>query len=263
MYNILSDLLSDKKGGAVFNCFGLWHIIYMCIIFVIIFFIATFLKNKNNGTKSRIITNTVNCAFALYISDFFLMPFAYGEIDLEKLPFHMCTAMCVMCFISRHLPALERHKQTFAMLGLISNVIYVIYPAGLGWHSVHHFSYRVIQTILFHGIMTAYGILVLIYESNSSTKKSLQNDLYATVFMTLWALLGNTFYNGSHGEYSHFFNWFFVVRDPFYILPESIARYVMPFIMVFVIMLADVLLRTVFIFSKSIIKHLRADISRT
>ena len=32
------------------------------------------------------------------------------------------------------------------------------------------------------------------------------------------------------GDYSHFFNWFFVVRDPFYAIPEAIAPFIMPFL---------------------------------
>jgi len=252
MYKFLSDILSDKKGGAVFSCFGVWHLIYVGIIFGVITLLAFILKSRNKKTQKRVITATAGCAFGLYVLDFFLMPFAYGEIDLEKLPFHMCTAMCVVCFLCRHVKALEKYTLTFAMLGLISNLIYVIYPAGLGWHMVHHFSYRVIQTVLFHGIMTAYGILVLIFENDTTPKKALPKDLFAIVLMTLWALLGNTLYNGTYGEYSHFFNWFFVVRDPFYILPEGISPYVMPFVMIAVIFIADILIYGVYFGTKKL-----------
>ena len=31
MYPYLHDLLSDKKGGATFSCFGVWHWIYIGI----------------------------------------------------------------------------------------------------------------------------------------------------------------------------------------------------------------------------------------
>ena len=57
----------------------------------------------------------------------------------------------------------------------------------------------------------------------------------------MWAILGNTLYNGTAGEYDHMFNWFFVVRDPFYILPAEIAPYIMPFVMVLVIYFGDIL----------------------
>ena len=56
--------------------------------------------------------------------------------------------------------------------------------------------------------------------------------------MTLWAMLGNAIYNSEERVY----NWFFVVQDPFYILPESVAPLIMPFIMIFIFFLADMLI---------------------
>lgn len=50
----------------------------------------------------------------------------------------------------------------------------------------------------------------------------------AVVGLTVWALLGNYLYNGTSDGYSHFFNWFFVVRDPFNLFPETIAPFMMP-----------------------------------
>ena len=58
--------------------------------------------NKKQSTKVKAINLVISLVFGLYILDFFLMPFAYGEIDLEKLPFHICTTMCVLSYLSRH-----------------------------------------------------------------------------------------------------------------------------------------------------------------
>lgn len=66
--------------------------------------------------------------------------------------------------------------------------------------------------------------------------------------MTVWALLGNYIYNGSAGEYSHFFNWFFVVRDPFGALPEKIA----PFVNIALFFAVEVLLTFAFRYAKRI-----------
>ncbi len=63
--------------------------------------------------------------------------------------------------------------------------------------------------------------------------------------MTAWALIGNYVYNGSSGEYSHFFNWFFVVRDPFYMLPEYIAPFIMPFLNIFIFFAVEILIHLV------------------
>ena len=230
MYAFFSELLSDKKDGTIFSCFGLWHLIYLLIAITAIAIVIVCLKNKSKDVAQRTISTLINCAFGLYIADFFLMPFAYGEIDVEKLPFHVCTAMCVMCFWSRHNTFLGRYKQQFALLGFISNLVYLIYPAGLMWYQVHPFSYRVIQTLLFHGLMTAYGLLVLLFDAVIFDRKQCCKDLAVLASMTLWAILGNTLYTGEAWGHTNNFNWFFTTRDPFYILPENIAPYIMPFL---------------------------------
>ena len=78
--------------------------------------------------------------------------------------------------------------------------------------------------------MTVFGILSLVYENELFSFKTWHRNLTATVSLTLWALLGNFLYNGESDGYAHFFNWFFVVRDPFYAIPEGIAPFVMPFL---------------------------------
>ena len=235
MYNFMTSLLADKKGVEVFNCFGLWHVVYIVLVFAGIVFALYLLKNKGDKTKERVITGTINLAFALYILDFFLMPFAYGEIDVEKLPFHICTAMCVACFLSIRTEFWGRFKTQFAVLALVSNIIYVIYPAGIGWYQIHPLSYRVVQTLLYHGVMTAYGIFTLAYEKVECSPKK---DAAVISAMVLWALLGNTLYNND----ARFYNWSFVVRDPFWILPENIAPFIMPFVIITVMLLAEVVI---------------------
>lgn len=241
MYEILHSILSDHKGGTVFTCFGVWHLLYMAAIFLGIFGTVLLLRRRSEAAKQRAICIAINIAFGLYMADFFLMPFAYGEIDLEKLPFHMCTAMCILCFISRHNRWLGKFRTQLALLGLVSNLIYVVYPAGVGWYQIHPLSYRVIQTLLFHGTMSAYGIFVLAFEADGLRWRDSLRELPIIAAMTAWALLGNTLYNGTAGAYSHFFNWFFVVRDPFYLLPAEISPYIMPFVMIAVIFAADLL----------------------
>ncbi len=229
MYGLLSTLLSDKKGDVIFECFGVFHIIYMVLILGAIAAAVIVLRKKDEKTRQRAVSLTASVAFFMYIADFFSMPFAYGEIDLEKLPFHACTAMCVMCFLCRRNSLLGKFKAQFVLLGLISNLVYVIYPAGVGWYAIHPLSYRVVQTLLFHGIMTAQGILALALGDVKLEWKTAHKHLALTVCMTAWALLGNVLYNGAQDRN---FNWFFVTQDPFYILPKSVAPYVMPFIVI-------------------------------
>lgn len=224
MNQLLRELLSDKTGGTVFRCFDLWHLGYLLAVAGLIAVLCVLLKGKDSAARTRTAAVLIRIAFGLYVADFFLMPLAYGEIDVEKLPFHVCTAMCVMCFLSRHSKALAPYGVQFAMLGFLSNLVYLIYPAGVMWHQVHPLSYRVVQTLVFHGVMTVYGFVVLLYEAELPQRRNRLRDLLLIAAMTLWAMAGNAVYNSDACLY----NWFFVVRDPFYAIPEAAAPYLMP-----------------------------------
>ena len=245
MHSILRQLLSDKPNGVLFRCFDPWHIGYIALFMGIGLFALYALKSKSESHREKNANLFLNIAFGLYILDFFLMPLAYGEIDIEKLPFHICTAMCVMCFLSRRSERLKPYAVTFAVLGFLSNLGYLIYPAGLMWHKTHPLSYRVVQTLCFHGFMSVYGLLVLVYESKPDCFRTWYRDLTIIVSMVLWALLGNHCYNGER-----FYNWFFVVRDPFYILPEATAKLMMPLFNIALFFAAQMLLYFIVYLSK-------------
>lgn len=228
MYKVLNELLKDKSGDVTFNCFGLHHIIYIVLGILLLVFLILVI-NKKQDKKETIINIVLDVALGLYILDFFLMPLAYGEIDIEKLPFHACTCMCVMSFLSRRIKWLFKFKNAFAMLGLISNMVYFFYPAGVMWYHVSPFCYRVIQTLLYHYVMMVYGILVLVYERTELSFKDILYDIIAIVAMTIWALIGNLAYNNIQDS-GRIINWFFVVKDPFGLINPNISKYIMPFI---------------------------------
>lgn len=242
MYAFMSNLLGDIKDGYIFTLFDLWHIGYVMLFAGIAVFFSLRLRNKDSVMRSRVIEAFGNLAFGLYIADFFLMPFAYGEIHIEKLPFHVCTAMCVLCFLSRRVGFLKKFKLQITMMGFISNLCFLLVPAGVMWAQVHPLCYRAVQTLTFHGVMVVYGFLVLLYERQEFSWKKLHKDLILAASMTLWALLGNTLYNNE----GHFHNWFFVVRDPFFVIPENISRWIMPFLNILLFLAADLLLYFLF-----------------
>ncbi len=226
MYNILHNLLKDKTDGVVFNCFDPTHCCFIVFFVTMAIVLCLYLKNKSAEKKRKVINTLVATAFGLYIAEFFLMPFAYGVINIDKLPFHVCTAMCVACYLSRHNAFLGKFRLQFAMLGFLSNLTYLIYPAGMMWMDIHPLSYRVVQTLIFHGIMMNYGLLVLVYESQEFAWNKIYKDFGVVVAMTAWARLGNALYDTSEKAY----NWFFVVQDPFGMFPINIAPFIMPFL---------------------------------
>jgi hypothetical protein len=251
MYDFISGILSKEEGNLVLKAFGTWHIFYLFIIFGGIILTLILLRNKDEKVKKRTINITINCAFILYILDFFLMPLAYGSIDIEKLPFHICTVSCVLCFLSRHNKFFNKYKLQFAVIGLIGNIIYVIYPAGIGWYQITPYSYRVIQTLLYHGLMTLYGVLTLAYDDEELKWKNCYKELIVIVLLVLWAMFGNMVYNSDLRIY----NWFFVVQDPFYILPKDIACFIMPFVITITIFIGNILVYLSYFGIKKITKN--------
>ena len=209
-----------------FTLFSAWHFFYIALAISASFALITLLKNKSDDKKAQTARLLSSLSFALYIADFFLMPLTYGEIEIEKLPFHACTAMCVCCFLSYRVKCLKNYRTSFAALGFISNFVYLVYPAGVMWQAVSPLSYRTAQTLLFHGLMSVCCLLTLLYEKEGSLKTLLPRHLTVTVGMTAWAMLGNYVYNNEE----RFYNWFFVVRDPFNAFPEKVAPFIMPFL---------------------------------
>lgn len=240
MYSFWHQIFEDKKGGEVFTCFGLWHFMYIGIAVALGVFLLWYLRDRTKSYRTKVIYRVITVAFCLYMADFFLMPLAYGEINIEKLPFHVCTCMCTMCFLSYHNSFLAKYRTYFALLGFVSNLVYILYPAGVMWYGVHPLSYRAWQTLLFHGIMAVFGLLVLVYENEAKTHK-LRHVLGLTVSMAVWALIGNYSYNASIEGYDHFFNWFFVVQDPFNMFPAEIAPYLMPVLNIFLFTTVEML----------------------
>ena len=259
MYPIFHSVFADRKGGEIFRLFTPWHFAYIFIAVAAIALVCVFARKKGGEAGKKAAAFFGSAAFALYIADFFLMPLAYGEIDIEKLPFHACTAMCVMCFLSRRVGFLRKWRIHFALLGFVSNFVYLVYPAGVMWHAVHPLCYRVIQTLLFHALMTVHGFLTIAFDDEGLRFRRAWRDLAVVVGMTLWALLGNTLYCGTAGDYSHDFNWFFVTADPFGMIDESLARIVMPFLNIAIFFAVEMLIYCIYYAVRRAVSKKRAD----
>lgn len=248
MYDIISSLLSDKNNGIMnFKAFSFCHILYLLLIIGSIILVLFLYKNKSQEQKNKLINITVILALCLYIADFFLMPFSYGYINIDKLPFHLCTSMSIMCVLSRYTKFFAKFKTSFTILGLVGAMMYIVYPAGVP--EADGYSYRIVQTVIYHGLMIAQGVFSIAFKDLDLRWNTLKYDLISIVSLALWAYLGNTFYSGVVTKpcdcvegctevitiYNYDLNWFFVKHDALYIIPDDIDIYIAPFAMVIVI----------------------------
>ena len=242
MYELLHGIFADKEGGRVFTCFGPWHISYVLLTIAAIAALIFVYRNKDQHAKDKLLKVLVAIPFTLYMMDFFLMPLAYGEISVDKLPFHACTLMSIMCFVSRQNTFLHKYRLHFVMLGLLANLIYLVYPSGVMAYELKPHSYRVVQTMLFHASMIVCAVVSLWYDSERPTIKRCYRDVAVLGLLTVWAMLGNAVYSGAVGDYDHDFNWFFLKADPLAIFPESIAPYIMPWLNIVIFFAAEALI---------------------
>ena len=233
MYEILHEFFEDKTGNIEFSCFSIWHLAYLFMAIALMFILYFTFRKKEEGAKEKLLRVLATIPFALYMADFFLMPFAYGEIVVDKLPFHACTTMSIFCFASNNSKVLRKYRINFALLGLISNLIYIVYPNGVAG-DISPICYRVIQTMLFHSIMVTYCVLTIIFDEDGLNIKKSYRDVIILCVLSVWALIGNTLYSGTAGNYNEDFNWFFVKSDPLGIFSEEIAPYIMPWLNVIV-----------------------------
>ena len=250
MYEIISGILSKEEGNLVLNIFGIWHLLYLFIIFGGIVLTIYVFKNKDRKLKKSVINYTITLAFILYILDFFLMPFSYGYIDVDKLPFHICTLMGLMAFMARNNKFLSRFTTEFTLLGLIGALMYISYPSGVADGETFPFSYRVIQTMIYHGLLVAHGVFALTFNDIKLEWKKIYKELFVIILIAVIAVIANNIYSGELGE----FNWFFVSADPFGLFPEDIAPFIMPFVMIIVIFIMDILIYSIYFGIKKYLK---------
>ena len=93
------------------------------------------------------------------------------------------------------------------MLAIVAPMMYVCYPASVG--TGEPWCYQAVQTMFFHGVELAWGILNI---ATGKVKPSIKNSWKAALVLvgiTLWAKLGNEIYED--------YNWFFLEEDAFYI----------------------------------------------
>lgn len=248
MYNQIHDILKDHHTGTfTFKAFSLCHIIYLLLIIAAIVLVIYLFKDKSQATKTKVINLTVTIALCLYIADFFLMPFSEGKINIDKLPFHLCTSMSVMCFLARHNKKVAPFKTAFTILGLIGGLMYLTYPSGVA--EADGYSYRIIQTVLYHGLMIAQGVFAFAFDDLDLDWKKIYYDAIAIAGLAVWAFIGNTLYSGTNEalSYAHDFNWFFVKHDALYLIDDNHDGLIAPIMSIVSVFGFDALIRLIVI----------------
>lgn len=202
---------SHFNTGIQITPFSLSHIAYMVLIFGGIVLGWLCLRNQDVSKKEKALRFLAYALVVSYLSDFFVHEFVYGGLNTDKLPFHICTVLCPLVAIAQFNRKGHKIAEPVAVLAILAPMMYLCYPASVG--SGEPWCYQAVQTMFFHGVLMAWGILSVALGAVKADIKNCWKAAVLLVCITLWAKLGNVLMEH---------NWFFLEEDAFYIgLVES------------------------------------------
>ncbi len=198
--------MSHFETGIKVTAFSIPHFVYMFLIFGGIF-LGWYLLRKKSPEKKEQALRLLAYALALsYFSDFFVHDFVYGEMNMDKLPFHVCTVLCPLVCVAQFNRNGHKILEPTVVLAVLAPLMYLCYPASIG--DGEPWCYQAVQTMFFHGVLLGWGILNMALGKVQLRWKNFRKVAVMLVCITLWAKLGNILLEH---------NWFFLNEDAFYI----------------------------------------------
>lgn len=198
--------MSHFNTGIKITPFSPAHIVYITLIFGGIFLGWFFLRKKTEEKKEKALRILAYALAFSYFSDFFFHDFVYGGMNMDKLPFHICTVLCPLILVAQFNRRGDWIREPVAVLATLAPMMYLCYPASVG--EGEPWCYQAVQTMFFHGVLMAWGILNMALGKVQLSWRHSWKCAAALVCITLWAKLGNIMLEH---------NWFFLNEDALYI----------------------------------------------
>lgn len=192
--------------GIQITPFSPAHIVYLILIFGGITVAYLRLRNRDEELREKALRFLAYALVLSYLSDFFVHEFVYGGLNTDKLPFHICTALCPLVAVTQFRRNGSRIREPIAILASLTPLAYLMLPISVG--SGEPWCYQAVQTMFFHGVLLAWGLLSVLL---GAVKPRIRNAWQSGVLLmgiTLWAKLGNLLMEH---------NWFFLEEDAFYL----------------------------------------------
>jgi uncharacterized membrane protein YwaF len=198
--------MSHFDSGIQITPFSGAHIVYMVLIFggIVAGYLA--FRNKTEEKKEKLLRLLAYALALSYFSDFFVHDFVYGGMNMDKLPFHICTVLCPLVLVAQFNRNGHKIAEPVAVLATLSPMMYLCYPASVG--DGEPWCYQAVQTMYYHGVLMAWGILTLALGAVKPLIRNCWKSAVLLICITLWAKLGNICME---------YNWFFLEEDAFYI----------------------------------------------
>lgn len=229
MRNFLHTILKSYEVGEDSfwhaDALTIWHAVYAVIIIVAIVGAAFALHRASDKTKKRVLDILPLVVIGLYIFDLFVRPISQFEGDFDqnmrnyisKLPFHICTSMGIVSVFAQYSKKMQKFKGPFVILAIVGPLMYLAYPDGV-FGDRFPFCYETVQTILFHGVLMAWGVLNITTGQTRVSIKNWYKTLAIQGILFGWGLFGNiVFSDMTNAETwcNSGFDWFFMQTGAF------------------------------------------------
>lgn len=246
-------LFSDNNTSIMIEMFSIWHILYMVIIIGTAVALCFYLKDKSDDVKEKIVNRIAILLFASYMLDFFCMPLSEDKINIDKLPFHICTLSSILILFTRFNSRFKKFRAPVLILGLVGTLMYLCYPSS-AFHDYSAFSYVVLQTFLYHGLLLIYGVVAIACKNVELNWKKFYEVPILMALMVVWASIGNAVYSKPDSP----FDWAFIRGRNFPVFPENL-NFLMPYAVIFAFVGSAALIYALVI---NLIPYLKAKLTK-
>ena len=219
-------LFSDDKPLNI-DVFSFFHIFYTGTIIILTILLGLYLSKKDEKTQNRALSIIAFATAFLYISDFFVQPLMHGdasvagEMNIDKLPFHICTLLCPVLNFVQFNKTFEKLinaiREPVAVLAIVGPIMYLTYPNG-AVGDISPICYKILQTFIYHGLVFAWGFNMIATKKVVLSIKRSWHALVGLIVIALWASLGNALYISPEEH----FDWFFLTGSSFPFVPEKL-----------------------------------------
>ena len=253
MYDFWHALFRDYDGGNLWEIklFNVWHILYIVLILGLTG-LVTYRGVVRQEKRTRRLNVLAAALAAVYLLDFMIQPFMTDSfsMNIDKLPFHICIVMCPLVLLVQFCPKAKWLKMPVTVFSLVASLMYITYP-GTALGGITCYSYRVVQTFLYHGLLFAYGFLNLAWGIVELRWRRIWQCAAVLVYLELWAGLGNISYN--HGDMH--FDWLFITGSTYPFIPKPL----MPVVVFVAIMGMVVIIHALYFLFRRLLKKDRTS----
>lgn len=225
MKDFLINLFKGPESKITMRAFDGWHFGYIALILALIIGAMLLLKRKSEKVQKKALNILSIVTLVFYIFDFFIQPFIRNDftLNIDKLPFHICTLMGIIAVFAQFSNK-NWFKQIAVLLAMAGSIMYIVYP-GTALNGKAPWSYVVVQTEFYHGMLLAWGFLNVSLKQVKLRYKDMWMPLVGLLVVALWATLGNFCYNTNYAGGNSHYDWMFLTGSSF-----GVSPYIMPLI---------------------------------